>query len=190
MPFSRTAATRQLTQPTSKVLARDDEFQQFASLYLPTLLKAAYLLVRDADLAEDVVQGTLLRVFRQWADARQAPEAYSRVTLVNLCRDHWRRLRSRPREVPTDGRELATDRHPEFFGEAWAERKALEEALRSLGHAQREVLVLRFFLDLSVSETAEALGIAEGTVKSTTHRGLEQLRGLLKADEEVANHDR
>jgi RNA polymerase sigma factor (sigma-70 family) len=166
-----------------RVLAHDDEFQAFAAAFLPTLLKGAYLLLRDIDLAEDAVQGTLLRVFRNWPAARSAPEAYSRVTLVSVCRDHWRRLRSRPQEVPADDFEPPVREHQDPFGAAWADRKALEEALADLGSPQREVLILRFFLELPVSETAAALGIAEGTVKSATHRGLQQLRGLLEPAE-------
>lgn len=159
-------------------VAHDDEFQQFAEAFLPTLLKGAYLLMHDIDLAEDAVQGTLLRVFKQWPVARASPEAYSRVTLVNVCRDHWRRVRSRPAEVLSDDFEAGA-LHPPGFADAWADRKMLDQALASLGSPQREVLVLRFFLKLSVSETAEALGIPEGTVKSATSRGLQQLRGLL-----------
>lgn len=170
-------------QTGARLLAHDDEFQAFAAAFLPTLLKGAYLLLRDIDLAEDAVQGTLLRVFRNWPTARSAPEAYSNVTLVNVCRDHWRRLRSRPQEVPVDEFEPAAREHQETFGAAWADRKELEAALANLGSPHREVLILRFFLELSVSETAAALGIAEGTVKSSTHRGLQQLRGHLVSAE-------
>lgn len=165
-------------------LVNDDEFQQFAAAFLPTLLKAAYLLLRDIDLAEDAVQGTLLRVFRHWSEARTGPEAYSRVTLVNVCRDHWRRLKARPKEVHADNFEPFSSQRREAVGDdIWADRKALEEALTSLGSPQREVMILRYYLELSVSETATALGIAEGTVKSSTHRGLAQLRGLLATGE-------
>lgn len=166
----------------SRTLAEDDEFQEWAAAFLPSLLKTAYLLLRDIDLAEDAVQGTLLRVFRQWPEARKAPDAYSRVTLVNVCRDHWRRLQSRPKEVHADDFEPFTRAEQNAVGDdGWAERKALDEALAGLGSPQREVMILRYFLELSVSETAAALGIAEGTVKSSTHRGLAQLRGLLVA---------
>jgi RNA polymerase sigma factor (sigma-70 family) len=178
-----TRARSRLSGGAGGALVRDDEFQAFAAAFLPTLLKGAYLLLRDIDLAEDAVQGTLLRVFRNWPEARSAPEAYSRVTLVNVCRDHWRRLRARPREVLADDLEQTASEpeREETFGDAWADRKALEGALSGLGSPQREVLILRFFLQLSVSETASALGIAEGTVKSATHRGLQQLRGVLDA---------
>lgn len=173
----------------SRTLADDDEFHTFAAAFLPTLLKGAYLLLRDIDLAEDAVQGTLLRVFRHWPEARHAPEAYSRVTLVSVCRDHWRRLRRRPGEVPSTNLEPSPRERGVTFDDTWAERQELEDALASLGSPQREVMILRFFLELTVSETATVLGIPEGTVKSSTHRGLQQMRDLLAAAEEVSNSD-
>lgn len=75
--------------------------------------------------------------------------------------------------------------------ETWArveERQALEQLLGELTPQQREVVVLRFYLDLSVAETAELLGIAEGTVKSAAHRGLAQLRGLLSTSTNEVRH--
>lgn len=171
------------------MLRDDDEFQDFAAAFLPTLLKGAYLLLRDIDLAEDAVQGTLLRVFRHWPQARNAPEAYSRVALVNVCRDHWRRLGSRPQEVLTDNLEVTERGNRPTFEDGLAERQALDEALATLGSPQREILILRYFLELSVAETATVLGIAEGTVKSSTSRGLLQLRGLLTLVGEVSNRD-
>ena len=135
--------------------------------------------MHDVDLAEDAVQGTLLRVFKQWPEARKAPEAYTRVTLANLCRDHWRRLKSRPSEVLSENVATGTPDTSAAFSDAWADRKMLDQALEHLGSPQRDVLVLRFFLELTVAETAAALGIPEGTVKSTTSRGLSQLRDVL-----------
>lgn len=157
-----------------------DEFQQFAAAILPALLKTALALVHDPYLAGDVVQETLLRTFRQWSRARAAPEAYSRVTLANVCRDHWRRLQCRPREVSVDT--LAAETHDcrDGWERAWAESDALERALRSLGRRQREVLVMRFILEFSVSEAAGVLGVPAGTVKSLTHRALERLREALE----------
>ena len=155
----------------------DEEFRSFASRSLPGLLKAAYALLRDIDLAEDAVQGTLLRVFRHWNDARGAPEAYSRQTLINVCRDHWRRQRRRPQEVlgvDPDAVDMS-----QSFSEELEQRDALDRALAELPQQQREVLVLRFLFDLSVAETAELLQIPQGTVKSSMHRGLRHLHNVL-----------
>jgi RNA polymerase sigma-70 factor (sigma-E family) len=165
-------------------LRYDEEFGRFAARSLPSLLKGAFLLTRDVDLAEDVVQGTLLSVFKHWSDARQAPEAYSRQVLLNVCRDHWRRESRRPRETPLI--ERTVDDGDTSFGDQLADREALKDALDALPEQQREVIVLRFFFDLSVSQTAELLGIAEGTVKSAAHRGKQQLHDLLEPPDREA----
>lgn len=79
---------------------------------------------------------------------------------------------------------------PDGLAERVERRQALIAALGALTTQQREVLVLRFLLDLSVTETAQALGIAEGTVKSSTHRGLAELRGLFSTStKELLNAD-
>lgn len=158
-------------------LSHEEEFRTFAARSLPSLLRAAYALLRDVDLAEDAVQGTLLRVFRHWNDARIAPEAYSRQTLINVCRDHWRRQRRRPQEV-LSGEAGATDT-VRSFSDQLEQRDALDRALAELPQQQREVLVLRFVFDLSVAETAELLRLPEGTVKSSVHRGLHHMRDVL-----------
>jgi RNA polymerase sigma-70 factor (sigma-E family) len=173
-------------QPTSsrrRALQHDDEFRQFAKAYLPSLLRGAYLLLRDVDLAEDVVQATMLRVFRHWRDARQAPEAYSRKALINICRDHWRRQHRLPAELLGEDVSQIEEDTP-AFSHRLAEREAMIAALDRLADLQREVLVLRFYFDFSVAQTAEVLDLPEGTVKSATHRGLTELRALLGAPAE------
>jgi len=165
------------SESRGREFSQDAEFRRFVSACLPDLLKAAYLLLRDVDLAEDAVQGTLLRVFRHWNDASAAPAAYTRTTLINVCRDYWRRYHRRPREVHADVAGVADQAMS--FSESWNDRDALEQALSELAQQQREVLVLRFFVGCSVAETAELLKIPEGTVKSATHRGLDRLRDLL-----------
>jgi RNA polymerase sigma factor (sigma-70 family) len=106
--------------------------------------------------------------------------------LVNICRDYWRYQRRHPAAEPLDEvetRESAT--------ETWdliEERHALGQLLGELTPQQREVVVLRFYLDQSVADTAELLGIAEGTVKSSAHRGLAQLRGLLSTPTNEVRH--
>lgn len=165
-------------------LSQDQEFHRFASEHLPTLLKGAYLLLHDVDLAEDAVQGTLLRVFRRWNEARHSPETYSQKALLSVCRDYWRRQRRRPDEV-LSGTAPAADVDLGLSDQV-VERAALNQALSELPDLQREVLVLRFFFDLSISDTATVLELPEGTVKSSAHRGLRHLHGLLRApDQEV-----
>lgn len=159
-----------------------EEFRRFARRFLPTLLRGAYFLVRDVDLAEDVVQTTMLQVFRRWEQARSAPEAYSRRTMLNVSREHWRRQSRRPLVVGEPNEMQVGVEEP--FTDGIARRSELEAAIRDLPRPQREVLVLRFLFELSVAETAEILDVSPGTVKSSAHRGLEKLRHLLTACEE------
>ena len=164
----------------------DEGFRRFVVSFSPTLLRAAFLLVRDRGAAEDAVQSTLLRTYRRWRRARVAPEAYSQKVLVNLCRDYWRYQRRHP--APESLGELEIRDSATESSERLEERHALWQVLGELTPQQREVVVLRFYLDLSVAETAELLGIPEGTVKSCAHRGLAQLRGLLSTPTSEVRH--
>jgi RNA polymerase sigma-70 factor (sigma-E family) len=160
----------------------DPSFDAFVAERSTALLRAAYLLTGDRGYAEDLLQSTLLRVFRHWSRAREAPEAYARQVLVNLSRDRLRRMLRRPREIPLPadpellrGTDSGVDRA--------TERRAMVQALAQLPVRQREVVVLRFFADLTVEQTATALGCSTGTVKSYTSRGLARLRDVLANDD-------
>jgi RNA polymerase sigma-70 factor (sigma-E family) len=151
------------------------EFDDFVRERSAALLRTAYALVGDHGHAEDMLQTALLRTARRWPAARQAPEAYARQVLVNLCRDRVRWLRRRPPESAlAEGAEPpgATSELADQVGE----RRSVVQALMALPSGQRHVVVLRFLADLSVAETAELLGISQGTVKSYTSRALASLR--------------
>jgi RNA polymerase sigma-70 factor (sigma-E family) len=166
---------------------RDEtEFREFATAFSPTLVRAAYLLLRDRDAAQDAVQTTLMRTFGRWRVARRAPEAYSRQVLVNVCRNHWRHSSRHP--VHSDDARLAEIIDPAPGGERIEDRVMLQSALGTLPELHREVLVARFFLDLSVAKTAELLRVPPGTVKSATHRALARLRELLSDHPQEAHH--
>jgi RNA polymerase sigma-70 factor (sigma-E family) len=155
------------------------EFDDFVRARSAVLLRTAYALTGDYGHAEDVLQTALLRTARRWASARNAPEAYARQVLVNVCRDRIRWLRRRPREsILADGAEPpgVMDGVVDGVAEEVGQRRSVIEALRSLPASQRHVVVLRFLEDLSVAETAELLGISQGTVKSYTARALSSLR--------------
>jgi len=158
---------------------RDAEFTEFVRDASPSLLRAALVLLGSREDAEDVLQVTLLRTYRRWDHAREAPRAYARTVLVNACRERWRH-RDRHPESGQDMDELA---NVVSFAEAVDSRRVLVRVLRQLPDIQREVLVCRYLLDATVTETAAALGIPEGTVKSAASRGLDQLRQLLYEDE-------
>jgi len=161
---------------------RDDpEFESFVRASSASLLRTAVLLAGDYGHAEDLLQVALLRTARRWRAARASPEAYARRALVNLCRDRWRRLKARPPEVqmPQPSSITATVAGP---AEQVSRQQLLVQALGRLPAGQREVIVLRYFEDLPVAETAELLGISPGTVKSYTARALPALRDVLGDD--------
>jgi RNA polymerase sigma-70 factor (sigma-E family) len=160
--------------------AGEAEFEAYVARDGGPLLGFALLLAGDWQDAEDLVQLALIRVAGRWSAARQHPEGYTRTVLVNLARDRWRAGRRRHRET------LAGDLaqlHPATAGDPAAtvlDRQVLLRACRLLPVQQRAVLVLRFWEDRSVQETAAVLGCTEGTVKSHTHRALAGLRLALQ----------
>jgi RNA polymerase sigma-70 factor (sigma-E family) len=164
-------------------VGRDGElaFEAFAAGCSARLMRAAYLLCGDRQIAEDLLQMTMMRTARRWGAAQSAPEAYARAVLVNLARDHARQGRRRVDEVLGNGEDSAgTDRRLAADpAELIADRDAVLAALAALPERQREVIVLRFYADLSVTDTAAAIGTSEGTVMSYTSRALVRLRGLL-----------
>ncbi len=163
---------------------RDAEFTAFVQASSPPLLRAALVLLDSREDAEDALQVTMLRTYRRWEQARQAPQAYARTVLVNACRERWRH-RSRHPEISQDVDDLA---NVVSFAEAVDRRHVLVRVLRQLPDLQREVIVCRYLLDATVAETAAALDIAEGTVKSAASRGLDQLRQLLYDEDKRGRH--
>jgi RNA polymerase sigma-70 factor (sigma-E family) len=147
----------------------------------PRLLRTAYLLTGDAGHAEDVVQSALLRTARRWRSARRSPEAYARTTVANLVKDRWRSLGRRPSEAPLE-HDVPLAVNDGASDDSRLDRDLLMRAARGLPLGQRAVLVLRFFDDLSVEETARTLGITTGTVKSQTSRALARLRTALTTE--------
>ncbi|MEV3987085.1 MULTISPECIES: SigE family RNA polymerase sigma factor [unclassified Nonomuraea] len=148
-------------------------FREFVSARQQALMRTAYLLTGDAHRAEDLLQTVLTRIARHWPKLAKDgnPEAYARRALVN---EHVSWLRRRRTDILTSSPpEPAYD--PESAG---LHRMVLQQALVRLTPRQRAVLVLRFYEDLSVEETAEALGCSPGTVKSQTHYALGRLRVL------------
>jgi RNA polymerase sigma-70 factor (sigma-E family) len=157
---------------------RGEEFEQYVLAKRSELLRTATLLTAgDRHLAEDLVQSTLTQLYVAWPAFQRArnPGGYARRALVNALVDEtrrpWRResLQAELPDVPTPEAATAGD-----------EGERLNLALRGLPPRMRATLVFRFFHDLSVAETAEALGCSEGTVKSGTARALDRLRDVLE----------
>ena len=154
---------------------RDEQaFVEFAEAVRGRLRRTAYLLCGDWDQASDHVQEGLIRVYVAWPRLTKAGReyAYARKAVVSAFIDHGRRRSST--EVPTEpDRNLPSGQD---LAESVALRTALLSALSGLPLRQRACVVLRYFDDLSVSETAAVLGCSEGTVKSQTSRALASLR--------------
>ena len=124
----------------------------------------------------------LLRTARRWSAARHNPTAYSRRVLINFAKDTWRNRSRRPQEVSdfTDLRQNAGA--ADAADERILHREPVSRLVSQLPMGQRKVLVLRYFVDLSVAETAVVLDCSEGTVKSQTNRALHSIRALLEAE--------
>jgi len=164
------------------------DFDDFVRVASPGLLRTAFLLCGDRGHAEDMVQTALLRTARRWSTAHAQPVAYARRVLVNLAKDRWRDRARRPLEH--ESAELELQLEPEDAQIVL--RHTLLPLLMSLPARQRAVLTLRYLDDLSVEETAAALGCSGGTVKSQTHDALNRLRTLLAEDtlKEINHADR
>jgi RNA polymerase sigma-70 factor (sigma-E family) len=139
------------------------------------LLRLAVLLIDDRSTAEDVVQDAFLALHRRWQAVDPAAAAgYLRTSVVNGVRTLYRR-----RGVARRHLHAVADEHvpPADLALLLAEdQREVVEALRTLPRRQREVLVLRYWSELSEAEIAAALGIARGTVKSSASRGLASLQ--------------
>ncbi|MCP2166167.1 RNA polymerase sigma factor [Goodfellowiella coeruleoviolacea] len=156
-----------------------DEFRRFTLANAAALRRSAYLLCGDWHLAEDLMQATLVKVYQAWSRITE-PElarSYVRTVLLRTWLDEkrrpWRRSERRDGELP----DVAdADADPQQDAQRGWRRDLVRRALLSLPPGQRAVLVLRYYDELSVAETAAALGCAEGTVKSQSAKGLARLR--------------
>ena len=151
------------------------------------LVRLAWLLLRDDQGAEEVVQDAFISVHRRWDSLRshESATAYLRRSVVNGARSSLRHRGVEERYLERQqGDATAHGRHTS----ASAEEHALDDeatttmigALGRLPQRQREVLTMRYYLDLSEAEIADALGISAGSVKAHAHRGLAALRDRME----------
>lgn len=158
--------------------AADEAFTEFAASSWGRLRSTAYLLCGDWDRASDHVQEALVRVYVAWPRLiRHGGElAYARKAVVSVFLDA-RRKKSSTERPASEHPDRGTD---EDVASAVADRAALMAALARLPGRQRACVVLRYFEELDVRETAAALGCSEGTVKSQTSRALASLRAMFE----------
>jgi RNA polymerase sigma-70 factor (sigma-E family) len=154
-----------------------DDFETYAAARQHHLFRTAYLLCGDRDRAQDLVQTTFVALLRSWNRARlaESPDAYAKKVLFRAFLSEQRKLRSSAsaHAFRADGDGRCADREPTEL------RLVVLDALRSLPPKPRAMVVLRYWEDLSVEETAALLGCSEGNVKSQCSRSLAKLRSLL-----------
>ena len=158
--------------------AADAAFTEFAAASRARLRSTAYLLCGDWERASDHVQEGLIRVYVAWPRLiRNGGElAYARKAVVSAFLDAARKRSSTERPAS----ELLERASGEDIASAVADRAALMAALARLPARQRACVVLRYFEELDVRETAAALSCSEGTVKSQTSRALASLRAMFE----------
>ena len=142
--------------------------------------RLAYLLTGDRALAEDLVQDAFVRMAGRFIDLRD-PDGfahYLRRTIVNLSNSWYRRKRVERAYLEREG---AGPQHTASMPDP-AERDALWQRLQGLNAKQRAAIVLRFYEDLSEEQTADAMGIPRGSVKSLVSRGLQAMRAQMEGD--------
>jgi RNA polymerase sigma-70 factor (sigma-E family) len=165
---------------------REGEYLAYVTARAGWLRRVAYLLTHNWDSADELVQATITRLYVHWRRARHADDldAYVRRMLVNGFleerRSRWgiRLLRwPAPPDTAVEPPDVDTV-------------VTVRAALAGVPPRQRTVLVLRYYCDLSIADTATALGCSEGTVKSLTWHGLSALRRLLGQPVGVGNDER
>ncbi len=162
----------------------DEALEQLYAAHWRRLVRLSVLLVRDQGVAEEVVQDAFVAVHGRWGRLRDPDSAlaYLRQAVVNRSRSALRHRavverhaarRTAEAVLPgADHHALVSDR-----------RAAVLDAMRALPQRQREVLALRYYLDLSEAEIADTLGISRGAVKSHAARGTATLRRLLEEEQ-------
>ena len=161
--------------------ARNGDQQAFAALAdsaYGRLHQIAFRILRDRPAAEDATQQAVLSMWRDLPQLRDPDrfEAWSYRLLVNACNSEFRR---RKRLLPTIADAMAIEPvAPDAFGHL-ADRDQVERGFASLSLDHRVVLVLRYYLDLSLDSIAETLDVPIGTVNSRLHRALARMRDVL-----------
>ncbi|MEE8600879.1 RNA polymerase sigma factor [Euzebya tangerina] len=153
----------------------------FCQAIHPKIRSALLLQTGDAALADDLSQETLCRVIERWDSVMmmESPEGWAFTVAFNLSRSWWRRVASRRRAVDRITRDSREVDEPDPSVVPW-----VRDAIAALPPRQREVIVLRYYADLDVAETAEAMGCAPGTVKSLSSKARTALSAALAVEDD------
>lgn len=159
----------------------DEEFDAFVRGNFVSLVRTGYLVCGDRHKAEDAAQDALLKVHARWSRISERG-TYARRVLLRLLIDESRRPWRR--EVPTDAgfESLGGSGVHSDLADDVDQRDQVMRALARLTRQQRACVVLRYYLDLSVNDTAATLGCSAGNVKRHTSDALAALRGILTPD--------
>lgn len=151
----------------------EEDFQDFCRTEFPRLVGALTLYLGSNDAAEELAQEALVRAFQRWKRIRAMdnPGAWVHHVALNLATSHWRRARAerRARARLAEGRETSSL-------DSLVDVAAVRAEVKELPRAERTILILRFFVELSVAEVSEVTGRPEGTVKRLTHEAITRLR--------------
>ena len=173
-----------MQQPTETLPTGLEASQRVSALYQAhalALKRLAFLMTGDQPTAEDVVQDAFLGLYRRWQALHDADKAlgYLRSSVLNGCRS-VHRVRFRRQGITPDPQDHADSAEAEaMLGEAHREVLA---ALRRLPSRQREAVVLRYYLDMTEDQAAQAMGVSRGTVKSATSRAVAAIGRMLKGE--------
>lgn len=164
-----------------------EEFDEFASGAVTRLYRAAFLMVGNHHQAEDLAQEVLARVYVAWPRISGDPRGYAYRALSNAVANQ-RRWRGRHPEVQLEGTDA--DHPAASWEEGVLSRAEVVDALRALTPGQTAVVVLRYYADLTEAQTAQALNVSTGTVKSQNAKALARLREVLGEDLDVSERPR
>lgn len=153
---------------------REDAYRQIVEEYGNRLLRTCYLILKDREEAEDVVQETFIKVFRNIDSFRENSNLYTWIYTItlNLSRDRLRKKQ----DMFTIEVELVGNNDVEYEVEKSIDKELLRKELFEINSLYREVLVLFYFEELSIKEISNLLNEKEGTIKSKLSRG----RNILK----------
>ena len=156
-------------------MASDVEFDKFVLARSPALLRTAYLLTHDVQLAEDLLQTALTKAWFSWKRIDGDPEPYVRRILINASVSWWRKRWTH--ETPT-----SSVPEPSPGAGPQVDVHDLMQALGRLPRRQRAVVVLRYVEDRTETDTAVLMGCSVGTVKSQCAKALAKLRADVALD--------
>lgn len=166
-------------EPSASRWDADTAVDELYAAHYRRLVRLSVLLVRDVETAEEVVQDAFVAMHGRWRSLREPDKAlaYLRQAVVNRSRSVLRHRGVQARYTPPP---LADHHGADEDALVSERRREVLDALRALPDRQREVLALRYYLDLSESDIADTLGISRGAVKSHASRGAAALRQLLE----------